>query len=746
MNILNNSNLVLINPLLFQTFTASKYYKEAMNDRLKGIRGGALEDFPEIEELVENDDIPDGATISFSGTVDINVRFSNEIRTYTEEFFGEFEKEEDVDIDQLIENAVEDIVEFAFDKYNKTRRPDDVEALYETVEIDDVGFDDDDLEDMELNQQKVKIDSLFNEVIPNTEGHCVRSFMKKQYPMYKDKQYENLHTTKDIKEWCKKKKIKMIAYDIKGNVISKNIPDKRSGKKNCIFIAYCGHLYPLKNAVLHKKKKKVITDIKYTDDANDTLCKFIAKDKLPTHITLGKKGVYAFELDEEQYIGNDEFEDCKYILSLFGIEDKINPSTRYSNVCNILESLYVKSNINSFIPDNRRFLKGGYYYQKDCEDDIEELPNNFYEGDVKWEYETIDKNKSYSWNLTQLPYLIRTDIRCFEWKIIMRQEPTEDCITDHYLYIVKPKQSTILLPTTNIYSGLHLKRCLKEGLTDFLIQEELATETTENYFKQMVLDLWEKVINKDITEHQFKFIMNAMIGRFEMNREIDTGKEFNKIVDSNEAIKSSGFNRPIGNGWFINWSKKNIFKIFNRKPIGVQVKDEARYNIYCMMKKLNLKNNDIIQVKTDSFTYIKRQFVNEDTDVLNKEQMENVLNETDKFNGWKKETYKPFENVSVFDNDALSFKNVNTKNHDNYLGNCYAGCGKSYTIMNTIIPKLVEEGHSYIVLTPSHSCLTEYRKKGFNCNVIQRFQFCGKIPDEEYIIVDEFGMVGSWGL
>ena len=97
-------------------------------------------------------------------------------------------------------------------------------------------------------------------------------------------------------------------------------------------------------------------------------------------------------------------------------------------------------------------MKGGYYYQKDCEDDIEELPNDFYEGDVKWEYETIDKNKSYSWNLTQLPYLIRTDIRCFEWKIIMRQEPTEDCITDHYLYIVKPKQSTILLPTTNIYS------------------------------------------------------------------------------------------------------------------------------------------------------------------------------------------------------------------------------------------------------------------------------------------------------
>ena len=74
---------------------------------------------------------------------------------------------------------------------------------------------------------------------------------------------------------------------------------------------------------------------------------------------------------------------------------------------------------------------------------------------------------------------------------------------------------------------------------------------------------------------------------------------------------------------------------------------------------------------------------------------------------------------------------------------CYAGCGKTYKIVNEIIPKLNDD---YIVVSPSHSTLKEYKRLGLNAKVIQYYQFKCSIPEETNIIVDEFGMVGKGGL
>ena len=51
--------------------------------------------------------------------------------------------------------------------------------------------------------------------------------------------------------------------------------------------------------------------------------------------------------------------------------------------------------------------------------------------------------------------------------------------------------------------------CRDEGI-EFTIREEMQTEKVENYYKQMILDLYNKVDSKI-----FKDIINVMIGKFE---------------------------------------------------------------------------------------------------------------------------------------------------------------------------------------------------------------------------------------
>jgi hypothetical protein len=84
-------------------------------------------------------------------------------------------------------------------------------------------------------------------------------------------------------------------------------------------------------------------------------------------------------------------------------------------------------------------------------------------------------------------------------------------------------------------------------------------------------------------------------------------------------------------------------------------------------------------------------------------------------------------------------------NADNILYQCYAGAGKTYDIVNRLIPSLESK---YIVLTPSNESLSAYRDtkindEKINCAVIQTYTLSNTIPDEPIVIVDEFGMMDT---
>lgn len=579
-----------------------------------------------------------------------------------------------------------------------------------------------DLVDMELREQvPLSIANLYNEVIPTKFNHCIHDYIIENYPSHsKSENQKNkikkINTTNDIFDWCNKYNIKMIAFDINGNVIKSNYPTKKNKLKNMIYVAYNNHLYPLKNQYL-KKKKVQKYEIEFINNLEKKLIEFLNNGILPCDIYHDgdelKNFTCEWELENKKTIGktftnNDEYFECLKIGNIFGIEDKINPSTKLKHLGDLLEPLYSKElNSKSFFPLGNIINKSGFNYTRE---DIEEFEEHL--------FQTIDKSKAHSYEISKLPFLIRTDIKYMKSKKIKNQ----NCkIIPHYLYSIDTKYSNIFFPYNGVYFGNVIIRA-RENNIDFEILEEQETEKIPNYFTEMVNDLYEKVSNKS-----FKEIMNVFIGKFECSNEINKYLEFNKILGNDELKTFDGMVKKLNNDFSIGFNQKETQHIFNRKPIAIQIKDNLRLRLFDMMEKLKLKNDDIIQIKTDSITFKK----------LNVDYKDNLHNE---LSGWKTEKFSKMKFNHIKNVEKVSFEYKNNDNGTIMLG--YAGCGKSYKIINEIIPKL---NNDYRVLTPSHATLDEYRQKKLNCDVIQKYYYKSILPEENNIIVDEIGMVGIIG-
>lgn len=573
---------------------------------------------------------------------------------------------------------------------------------------------------MELREQNpLKLTSLYNDIVyNNTNGNCIQHYLKDIHPKISTKHQKQLKTTNDMLEYSKKYGVRMIAYDITGKVISENYEVKKKGRyKNINFIAHNNHLYPLRNI----KLEKVVPKNNYNNIFTDNIIGEF-------EILLNKKCIYpknvyldsGFDItqfsyiDENKdyytYINNPDYEDCKRILGEFGLKDQIQNSTNYKNISKIIETLYIKSNIDSFLPDNKHFIKSAFNYNNEEMLKLNELE------DIEYTIETQDKNKCYSYSLRQLLFLIKVDIKHMKWKLYDNED-----IVEHNLYIVSPQFSTILLPNDNIYSGEHILYCKKEGLR-FNIIEVLEGEKHDNYYKQMINDLVR------ISPNNFKNIINIMIGKFERSTEILVNRKFEEIVNNDQEKTKDGhyMDLPFDSEYKLKYNFDKDYNVLNRKPIAIQIKDKSRVILYEQMKLQKLDTKDIIQVKTDSFTYINRG--QDYSKYINKE-----------IDGWKLETYKQIKNVKPI-KKLRTFKYENRPNMNRFY-DCYAGCGKSFYIQHEVNNLYINKNDTdYVILTPSHSTLKDYKKKGYNCNVIQKNTYFNTLPIENNIYIDEMGM------
>ncbi|MHA2030751.1 MAG: hypothetical protein ACW99Q_15310, partial [Candidatus Kariarchaeaceae archaeon] len=597
----------------------------------------------------------------------------------------------------------------AFTKENSVLRGDPIKIFNRNlVDMDDEKYHSDDLKRRHVN--------------------CVKNFLLHHWKNMSPSMIDSISqddgvSVKQLYDFCVSKKIKMIIYDINGNVIKQHLCKANKKHKQVFAIAYHGHFYPLKSKYLEKSKP--IDEVKIIDDASDKLKEFLEEKKLPSNIFGSwntKKSesvdILSFEIDDVKYVDNSEYEKCKAILTAFGLADKMRIGTNLRNVVDIIEPLYTETlehkTTNSFWPEASKFVKGGYNYHNGKYDDQYCAEMGEFVMDEK--VETIDKNKAYTHALKHLPWLVTIDYMQSTITTINKQMSDGVELVAHNLYIASPRYSTILMDNENVYTGEHLTYCWSQGI-EFFIKEEMTTTKCRNVYYNMITDIFNKVSMKDA-----KTMMNIWIGKCERDQQVKTSVYIDNVYTNEEAEMTQGFKVRFTDDYQIVVGERSSFSIYNKKPISIQIKDKTRRTMYTKMKSLGLTSDDIIQIKTDSITFIHRDDGSK-------------LNYSNHINGWKKESYKPINCMPRFKTSGLTFYNERTPNN-NILQEGKAGCGKTYNAINNIIPSLEDD---YIVLSPTHATLEDYRKVGINSAVVQSY-YHSKIPNEKVIIADEIGL------
>lgn len=559
--------------------------------------------------------------------------------------------------------------------------------------------------DMKLRGVCLDIRRIYGESVDlnkSDDNKCVKNYLLQNYKITSKviNKLGNANgiTPNELNQFCIKYKIKLILFNIDGDIIMQYTPDKKNKSyKSLIGIIYNNHFYALNNKELHKIPKKDINKNIYIEDLDSKLIDILNKNDYPSNVNIYLNEITDIQLGTTLYHKNNDYDLCHDILKRFGLGDNMTAHINKKNIINIIEKLFIKSSVDSFFPYSS--YDGGYsYFNENFIDNKETI--------------TIDHNKHYSDALRKLKYLIIIDIKTAKYY------NNPDKLLPNYFYIASPKYSNILMPKTGFYSYEHLKYCHDEGV-EFELKEAMSCDYKENYFTDMINTLYNKLNNEE-----FKFIVNCMIGSFEKKRDIKPVTKFVKIANEDETKTSNKYVRKVNDKYNIIFDvedKVNI-NIFNRVPIRVQVLCEARRIVYEKIKELKLNRGDIKQIRTDAITF-KYQKVFKGGEVIGE---------------WKQQDCTDYKNnIEIYDQN-LSFK-LNCINANNKIYIDYAGSGKTYYIINKLIPTL----KNLIVLSPSHASIREYRSNDINCNVIHKYTLSGTIPEEENIIIDEIGMLDS---
>jgi len=598
--------------------------------------------------------------------------------------------------------------------------------------------------------------NIYNEVIDivDKNDNCVLAYMTKYY----DKidvagHFKNIDTsdgidTTQIIEFCKIHKIKCIAYDIELNVIMCHYPDvKRKQHKSLIYIAYNNHIYPVNNKALHKvtafhnvvgKDRTKSDDIKpKKKDRPTELCRLgqgkinkmfralLAQKTIPSYISINSSmsdiddhdmdglNIRSYAHDNIFYFVNDDYDDILKLLTLYGVQDKMTPHTNMYNVMAIIEELYGIGGLYSFAPHLKDIKMQGYMFH------VEKIPTP----EEEKTFMTLDKRKAYPYALSCLKFIQTMDTRTCQ----VIEKPTE--IKETWAYIARPHACTILMHGTNYYDGEHLLFCQKHGV-QFDLLYGFETKTHNNPFTSMIDDYYGKTSGVQFSDDTIiKNILNVWIGKMEKGcGTVSRRTRLRKICNTDEASKTQGTILRYDDDTALCFDVDENADIYTRKPISFQIKNMARRVLFMKMKSLEVADADIIQVCVDSVTFINKNNI--------------TYKDDNTYKGWRNDKYNRlgWSSYERCHNDILNI--MTPPPRDNVLFEAYAGHGKTHWIKNTLIPRLIKAERSYIVLSPSHSTIKEYRQDGLRCDVIQRYEH-HDLPTEDMIIIDEIGLCGK---
>jgi hypothetical protein len=560
--------------------------------------------------------------------------------------------------------------------------------------------------------QPLDIVNLFGEKIQliTSDDNCVKAVLRKKYPKIAEQRKDPIGSlgnadgvsTADIKQFCEKYKIPMVAYGVHGNVIDQHKPDSKN-YPSLIYLAYGNHIYPVKGVLhdLHFKKTNPDKLIHQQLSSEDLQVKF---DELinvhrrhPSDIEINPVGqtIRSFIDGNTIYFYNSQYDDCRDILKSYGLENLLTPNISLSSVWSHIAEHYQGDDYRSFFPIDH--VKSPLHYQSPI---------------TGGETITIDHNKFYSNALASLDYLLTTD---FRQENVDNNETLVPCA----LYVATPEYSSVLLQKQDIYAGEHLIYAKKKGFK-FTIDERILCRRKQNVFSRIIPDLYER-----LPETLFKRFINRIIGTFQSSAKA-SNRYINAVISTKDELHEDYGHIQYGDRYLQYDSEAYVANIYNHQPIAIQIKDKASRMLYEKMESLKLHMSHIRQINTDSIT-------------IDVSAVKNLKVEGKGLRGWKFGKYEVRQPTRNVYNSKVTMKQ-NWRNKNTLItGN--AGNGKSYDIQNRLIPELEAKAESYIILSSKHSAIVQHRNNNRNAQVIQKYEFSRTTPAEQHIIIEECGIM-----
>ncbi len=541
-------------------------------------------------------------------------------------------------------------------------------------------------------------------------------------------------TLHDFINWIKKNEYQTAyIFTITGSIVFSQVGKKAEATRkfnNIYMILHNNHAYALKPSENHsvinrliKMKKEVDTQIIY-DDYTSWLVgidKVLEKGYEPKFISQ-----YIYIHDDKEHIYNEHKINIERFYEHFGLKPnyKLNQSTIFRDLIKLYEIKY-----ESYFPYTYKQTGFNYYNDKFKFNFNHKITIDKYGNDVLYADNilSIDINKCYASCLASLDYIITVNVAYHQMKKYNNEE-----IIDHYLYIIHGTRSCIYTPDKSmIVSGQYIKFIKDRCTFPFEIIEYVESQKHENKFTTL---LEKAYATKDEELMKYlKLAFNIMIGTFqsigEKTREIN--KNFSVITNESAKLEAKE-TMALNDNYMLSYDIEKITEqpYLNNLPISYQIIEKSRMRLIEQLDKMNIAQEDILQVKTDNIVMKNR-----------KKYIKLYKDDPNDFYGWKesKKVILLYEcNESLNQNLSFFLDVVNPTSNNNLCLNEDAGGGKSYRIINDVIPKLKGD---YMVVSFQHTTLIEYRKNKLNNNTIDHYLAVDEVPRQKHIIVDEFGLL-----
>jgi len=596
-------------------------------------------------------------------------------------------------------------------------------------------------------------------------------------------------------DFCEKVKIN---YDIRNYT---DLNDKKTNNFNnekiIHIVIYDHHLYLLNDKKEFEKifdsiSNNEIYEIYDNSKFNEELNKLL-DNNIDPHILNVENSKNSKDLLKVDITSFKNKVDEKEIIYIRDDEEKTNTNLLY--LCQALKMKYYSHiTIYNFIDEycrqnNIKMPKSFFPYEKSSNEILfaRDIPKGEEDNFI-----IIDKNLCYPniFEESDIIPIINILIDNFE-------KCTENELPEiNYLYSVKVLKDNLFFKTSDNFFGHILNDCHIKQMVQYMIKEKfikLIEKIKVNFVKNPLQELFltfKKIIltteNRNNIRNIIKKIAVIFIGKFNkcLNEMIEIRKNFRlkKTEERTHINENETFYKynEIYDIYYQTENKIRLYTMENNKPLRTYILNKNWLETYKMCNERKISHYDIYQNNTDSITLLNKKLdprtINEDEEdemgnnYLNqinkktskknklkyKEEDEIYYNgkyeylikefekeqEEDKFKlyGFKIEKFKRNkDSISLRQNNIIFSEEYFKPNNKIVVNFGYAGIGKSYKI-NKFIQQLEKENKKYLLIANQNSILSLY-DNNINKKTIQKIMSNNIVPEEDIIIIDEFGLL-----